>query len=322
MTTKPSSRFWLFAPFIGLVVLTGIYGAFWRHLSDVIPQRIEQAGITFDTLKAHGFPARLSFDVENPHYQDQAIRWTTAAMRLDLMPYNAQKAVLKFFDPHEITTTLGKIHISHSQNIASLDVTLKGVRQFDFILSDPQISGALGRVSVKARADKMALHARRNPTQPQQADIAMTTQQIKFGKSESYTEMTLKAALPYKWLTGNTHWARDLHAGQMMDITSFELKQNAFNITARGRLGADAQSRLSGRLTLDVSDLNQFVDLLARHNIINERMRRDILLVNGFAQFFGTTDRQTKISIPLHFENGHTSLANIPIGPAPRIPLP
>lgn len=321
-TSQRSARFWLFAPFIGLSILTILYGALWLFLSREIPARLNAAGLTFAQNTSHGFPARLSFDIDSPAYQDPSIGWATDAVRLDLMPYNAEHAVLRFPQPHEITTSLGKVTIDHSTNIASLTIGLNGLRQFDFILTKPELSGYLGDVSLRARADNVDLHTRQNPSTPEQADMVADAEQVQIGRQEIFDQIKLTALMPQKWFAGRQYWADGLRAGAQVDITSLSIRRADFECVARGALGADAQGRLKGRLTLDLSDIAQFVDMLARGGIIDARMRRDILLVNGFAKFFNPSGTPQKISVPLKFENGIATLANIPIGRAPRLPLP
>lgn len=319
---SPSSRFWVIAPFMGLLILTLIYLGFWRYLSRDIPARLAEAGLSYRAIEASGFPTRLTFDIQNIAYADPSISWQSEALRLDLMPYSDEQAVLRFTKPHLVATSLGKITIDHSTNIASLKLGLDGPQQFDFVLTSPDISGYLGTVQVKALSQDMEAHVRRNPQDQSRADLVATAQLLQLGRLDIFDTALMKAEMPAQWFLGQAQWVSGLRAGETLDIKEITLKRDQFELTARGSLGADQNGKLAGEMTIDLTDLTEFTEMLLRYGVIDRRMHRDILLLNGFTSFFGQRSAGQKISVPVKFSGGRTTIANVPVGSAPRLPLP
>jgi hypothetical protein len=323
--SKKTSRFWLFAPFVVLALLTGGYFLFWQWTADFILTNLKSAGLNAATTQRSGFPARLSFVLSEPTYRDPSLEWRTTELRLDLMPFSRQQAVLKADGTHRLTLSTGAVMIDHALNTASARVDTEGLARVDVVLAKPVFSGQLGRVNLNMASQASEIHLRRSPNNAHIANIAVTNKAIRMGRQTALDILDLEAAAPMSWFMSPGQWAKDLRAGTRIDITNLHVSRQGLSIQGDGAIGADRNDKLVGAIKLNVNDLSLFLDLLRELNVIDGKSRKQIELVQGISGLFKalTGDQKTvKLKLDLEFRDGMSYLAKIPLGPAPRLPLP
>ena len=88
--------------------------------------RLQENGAQWEQAKASGFPARLTLDIDRPAWADETMRWQTDALRLTVMPWRPNHAVLDMKGAHKIALPQGDITIRHTGNMASAVVDLTG----------------------------------------------------------------------------------------------------------------------------------------------------------------------------------------------------
>lgn len=320
-----TSRFWLFAPLIGLTILATGYFAFWQWTADFIISNLKSAGLNSTTTQSSGFPARLSLVLSEPNYHDASFAWKSKQLRLDLMPFSRQQAVLKAEGTHRLTLATGTVMIDHALNTASARVDASGLARADVVLERPVFSGQLGRVNLNMATEACEVHFRRSPDNAEIADLAVTSKGIRMGRQTALDIFDLEATTPMSWFMEPEQWVTDLRAGKLVNITNVHVSRKGLSIQGSGAVGADRNDKLVGAIKLQVNDLSLFLDLLRELGIVNGSVRKQIEVVQGVSGLFKalTGDQQgIKLKLDFEFRDGMSYLAKIPLGPAPRLPLP
>lgn len=319
------SRVWLFAPFVGLAILFGLYFAFWQWSSGLIVTNLDAAGLKSATTKTSGFPARMSFVLAQPRYQDESLTWQTETLRLDLMPFSQQQAVLKADGPHKFKLSTGTVIIDYALNTASARVDLEGLARADAVLQEPVFSGKLGRVNLNMATLASELHLRRSPDGGETADIAITNKGIRMGRQTALDMMDLDLATPMSWFMTPGKWVSDLREGKRVALNNIHVSRQGLSIQGNGEIGSDKNDALTGQIMLQVNDLSLFLNLLQELGVINSRIEKQIEVVQGVSNFWKNLSGEkaaVKLKLNLEFRDGTSYLAKIPLGPAPRLPLP
>lgn len=319
---KPgTSRFWLFAPFIILITLAAGYYVFWDYLGKRILTEVKKAGLNYTSAQQTGFPTKLSIVLDKPTYQDASFEWGAGSIDVNLMPFNDEHAIVIFSDQHEVGLSLGDLTIDFAENIASAKLGIDGLKQIDLTLSEAKILGKMGYVSLDASAQNNEVHIRRNPEVTQQADFIYESDAIRLGSRANIDTLKLEADFPMDWLQVPNQWALDLRAGKSVNIRSLDIIDRDLDLTMHGTIGVDAQDRLLGKLKMQANSLRALFDRLQALGIVKAKAVRELNSLSRLSQLFaGKAD--TKAKINLEFKDGKSYLGKIPIGPAPRMPLP
>jgi hypothetical protein len=290
------ARFWLFFPFIALLLVSAIYYSIWLYLADSIEKELRSAGLNYESVTRGGFPSRIGLIFQSPQYADTHILWTSDLLQIDLMPYNQQKAVVRLDGAHDISLKNGRVGINHEGHIASVRADLDGLSKLDLVLTRPVFDGKLGRVNINAATLGSEIHILRAGEGADHAKLSITNKGLRIGTRTALDRADILAHFPTAWLEQPTKWAQDLNNGSTINIVEgiFALNDLLFKVT--GQLGADQNKTLSGQLNLEVNDLKEFVKLLGDLGVITKRESKDLQI-------------------------GKTYLEHIDIGAAPKLPI-
>ena len=102
-TSRKKSRFWLYAPFVLLLILVGAWTAYWFIAKDQLDKGIDEwiaaerangAELEYSSKSLGGFPYRFELVVNDPIYQPAgAPRWEGEQLRLVMQPWNWQHVI-------------------------------------------------------------------------------------------------------------------------------------------------------------------------------------------------------------------------------------
>jgi len=102
-TTRKKSRFWLYLPFVLLLILVGAWTGYWLFAKAQIDKGIDQwiadeqtrgAVVEYTAKSLGGFPYRFELVVDDPVYQPVgASRWEGEQLRLVMQPWNWQHVI-------------------------------------------------------------------------------------------------------------------------------------------------------------------------------------------------------------------------------------
>jgi hypothetical protein len=102
-TTRKPSRFWLYLPFILLLILIAAWTAYWFIAKGQLDKGIDQwiaderargAELEFSSKSLGGFPYRFELVVDDPVYQPVGEpRWEGEQLRLVMQPWNWQHVI-------------------------------------------------------------------------------------------------------------------------------------------------------------------------------------------------------------------------------------
>ena len=102
-TSRKKSRFWLYAPFVLLLILVGAWTAYWFIAKGQLDKGIDEwiaaerangAELEYSSKSLGGFPYRFELVVNDPIYQPAgAPRWEGEQLRLVMQPWNWQHVI-------------------------------------------------------------------------------------------------------------------------------------------------------------------------------------------------------------------------------------
>lgn len=316
------ARFWLFFPFIALMVLSLGYYLLWTFIAQNIQKDITAAGLGYTHVAQGGFPSRIGFIFSAPKYEDNNIAWRSTSLQIDLMPYNQEKAVVRLDGPHEFQLKNGYLKIVHGGNIASARADLNGLSRLDMVIKAPVFSGRMGLVNINAATKDSELHILRGEHATDLAKVSITNTDLRLGTKTTLTSADLLLNIPNAWLEDATRWTRDLNNGNKIDIVDAKFIHNALTFNLSGRLGADPNKALNGQLDLRINSLDEFIGLLSVLNVIDRRHTKSLQMLGTFGKFLGDRASQSSaIKMTLEFKRGTVFLEGIAIGAAPKLPI-
>lgn len=311
-------RFWLFAPFIGLTALAILTFGLWHMASNAIRDELTNNGLSWQTIRKTGFPARIGLDIKAPQWRDMQRQWRTDALRLTMMPFQGGHAIIDFRGTHNIHTETMRWQLTHQGNLASLVTDTTGLMRGSFEMKAPRLSGGLKnseRINVFT-ADSMQVHGRRS-SKANYYDMALTVKQLDLpahwgrGAQNIMPRLDVRATLP------DAFFRHGAAAGQKLTLDRLTIERAGLTLIVRGTIKLTSDGFVRGKLDLDALKLDALIDLLQEFQLIAPRDRAKWLFFGGLGAALGG-DTQDRISIPLMFKDGRTYLGPLDLGPAPR----
>ncbi len=306
-------RFSLFAPFIGLAVLTLVAFVFWHMAATRIAERIEAAGMSWQKIERQGFPARITLDVTAPRWRRDAKLWHSDGLSITTMPFQSGHAIIDFTAAHHIETDSGKLRLAHQGNLMSLVADSAGLLRVSFEAQAPEISGIWQSRQIEARADSLGLHTRRDTSKPDsnRHDVALVLKNLTSADSNRIlSHFDLAGSAPTDFFTDGPK------TGQLLILDRLTAQSDGVTLIARGRVKLRQDGRLDGTLDLDIVNLSGFIDALVAAGRIDPRNRQKFLLLGGLGAALGG-DTQDRLSLPLSLIDGRMRLGPLDLGAAP-----
>ena len=319
-------RFWLFAPFVALLALTVLAFGLWHYASERIRTDLAAYGLTWQSVRQNGFPARITLDVEAPRLEQKTISWNNQRLTATLMPFNLgledSHAVVDFLGPHEIKLPAGAFTLAHKGNLMSLLLARDGLQRSSFEMQHPSLttsrSSETWQPKLRVEAEALALHVRRSDKQTQMhepMDIAVQLKNLRLLEPsrlgrDAFKRVDILARVPKLWLQNQRQ------AGDVLELDRLTLERKNLTLVARGTLKLHARGYLQGKLDLNAVTLSALIDALQEAGLVSPRDRAKWLFFGGLGAALGG-DTQDRLSIPLHFKNGRTLLGPLDLGAAP-----
>lgn len=310
-------RFWLFAPFGGLIGLAVLAFGLWHMAANGIRDELAAGGLSWQKIDKGGFPARIGLHVDAPQWRDRRRLWRIDGFSLTMMPFQGGHAIIDFTGTHEVETAALQWRLAHQGNLASLVADSGGVLRGSFEVDAPRLSGGLKTApSVTFSADQMGVHGRRSAT-PDHYDMALVVKQLAlpaaWGRSaqEIIPRLDVLTNLPRDFLTNGAA------AGQKLTLERLTLERGALTLIARGTVKLAADGFVRGKVNLEALKLEPLIDLLQEFQLISARDRAKWLFLGGLGAALGGNP-QDRLSVPLIFKDGRTLLGPLDLGASPR----
>ena len=311
-------RFWLFAPFGGLLALGLVTFGLWHLAASRLSDEMAELGLSWQTLERHGYPARISLDVRGLRWRKEARLWQNDAISVTMMPFQGGHAIADFHGPHRFETAAAEMTLAHQGNLASLVADTGGLVRSSFEADQPRLTSKLkGQTTAHVfSARKIGLHGMRDET-PAQYKVALVTKDLRLPESlgraadKAIPRLDVLSVLPTAFLQDGPQ------AGQKLVLERLTLERDGLTLIARGTVKLLADGHVGGRLDIDAIRLEALLDLLEEFDIVSARDRAKWLFFGGLGAALGGNP-QDRLSIPLSFKSGRTLLGPLDLGPAPR----
>ena len=313
-------RFWLFAPFFGLLALTLLAYGLWHMATTRISGDLAARGVSWQKLTLHGFPARITLDMQAPRYRQGGVVWQTDRASATLMPFNHRHVVFDFFGTHNLHSAEADLQLSHQGNLMSLVRDERGLLRASFEAKSPNMSVRRGAVQADMSAAHVTLHVRRAPAAPTdkadrpRLDAALSTKQLRLparGPVQTIERLDVMANLPVRLLQSKPQ------PGDRLKLDRMTVKRGELTLIARGAVRLADSGYVEGRLDVDLVNRDALLDALIEWGIIGVEDRRQVALLIGLASAYGG-DTQDRLSLPFSFKDRRVFLGPIDIAAAPR----
>ena len=306
-------RFFLFAPFIGLALLTLVAFVFWHITATRITERMQAAGLSWQQIEKQGFPARITLQLTALRWRRNAVLWHSDGMSLTTMPFQGGHAIIDFTAAHHIESEEAKLRLTHQGNLMSVVADRDGLLRSSFEAQAPQISGLWQGRQIDARADTIGLHTRRNISQPdsRRHDVALVLKNLISADNRPISRFDIAASAPTDFFTDGPK------TGQLLVLDRLTASSDGVTLIARGRVKLRRDGTIDGTLDLDIVNLSGFIDRLVEMGRIKRRDRQKFLLLGGLGAALGG-DTQDRLSLPLSLINGRMRLGPLDLGAAPQ----
>ena len=148
LAERRRSRFWLFAPFILLIVVIAAYSAYWIYARAeielgvdewVASERARGAIVDFESREVGGYPFRFELDVASPRYQPpNAASWEGERLQLVMQPWNWNHVIARAPGRSVLTDRMGIRHTANldGKSAASVSWTEDGIHRAAIELND------------------------------------------------------------------------------------------------------------------------------------------------------------------------------------------
>lgn len=311
-------RFWLFAPFIGLLALGLVTFGLWHLAAGRLSDELTAAGLSWQDAQRHGYPARVSLDIDRPAWRDRDRQWQNRALSITMMPFQGGHAIVDFLGAHEIKTKAGEATLAHQGNLASIVADRGGLKRASFEVEQPRLTMRLKGVDEAAlfSATKLGLHGMRHD-QAGRYNVALVLKQLSLptglgrAAEKKIPRLDMVGVVPQAFLQDGAA------AGQTLVLDRLTMERDALTLIARGTIKLGADGFVKGRLDLEAIQLEALIDLLEEFDLISARDRAKWLFFGGLGAALGGNP-QDRLSVPLQFKGGRTALGPLDLGPAPR----
>jgi hypothetical protein len=271
-----SNRFFLYAPFVLLLGLSGIVMLHWWHASDAFARHLDALnghnvapGITlkFSSRTIGGFPFRVDVVMENVEFDVATshgpLTWRSEHFAMHALTYGrsqqlfeaAGRQALSWIGaegvPHRFAFEPGSLRasaISLDGRLARFDLDMVGI-------DAPELSGARVQFHLRKAPDADAIDIAIS------ADGLRLAPELRAGFGDGIRRLEMEARMTQatvlfpllrgasEWRDAAEHWRA--HAG-VLNIEKLEIQWGKVSANAAGQIWLDAAHRYAGFLNLDM----------------------------------------------------------------------
>lgn len=334
---KPPSRWWLFGPYLALLVAAMAWGGAWFWIKEkvraefgAIEARSEVNGpsLAWDRMRISGFPFRIEVVLDNPRVSEPS-GWglTAPQLRTETYAYDLK---------HWIAYAPGGV-VLHRPAASPVTITGKAVRASLALQSGRSAQVALqgldvtfatlpgGRPFPLLAAHELDLHAR--PAGPDEMEFLIQLTGGRFSSASSLGRTAAGSPASSAWLgtlsqvsaLRGRDWPAAAHAwsevGGAMVVEDGDLDAGPVNISASGgELSVAPDGRLRGGLTLRAARVATSLAALGQSKIVDPALAEA-----GARALSAQAGVDPTAKVGLTFQDGRTDIGAIDIGPAPRV---
>src|ERR1700679_1811088 len=330
-----SSRFFLYGPFVVLLVLATAAMAWWWFAAGALSRYLDAAnghalapGVTihFADKQIAGFPFRVDAVLDNVDIEIATSRgpvsWRAEHFAMHALTYGPAQALYEAAG-HQSLSWTGADGGHHVWNFvptvlrASAFNQAGGLARFDL--------DAIGIVSPELRADRFQFHLRKDPARDG-LDVVITGDglhlapvlQAGFGDTISHLRLDagVMPATPLApllagkgdWRVAAENWRT--HSGAFT-LNRLEIDWNVLKVTASGRLTLDDQHRPYGLLNMNLDGVQSLAAELAKLGL---QQGDGNGLAPALAAAAQASNAQIQLSAALGFKDGIVYVGDAPAG--------
>jgi hypothetical protein len=276
------SRFWLYAPFVLLVLVAIAWSVAWFAIRNGTANAIDgwiaaeaQAGRqwTCADRTLGGYPFRIELNCSSVRFTDGQVSGSTGPLRSLAQVYQPRHIISQVGAPFRFTNGRATVDGQWSLLEASIRGSREGLQRASILATAPsfRIRG-LTPEEVALSSERFEAHVRPNPSRFQSDgayDLAVVSRQAKIpgldqiagGREATDVDVDLTAtqARGLQGATGFDEIERWREAGGRLEIVHFAMVKGARRLEAKGQLQLDEERRLAGRLSLAAAGLDELI---------------------------------------------------------------
>lgn len=279
------SRFWLYAPFVLLVLIAAGWSGFWFYVQGQVTQTLDnalareaQAGRTWTCAdrSVGGYPFRIevrcsSLTLTSSRWGDAVNVQTGPSVAIGQI-YTPGLAILQVTGPlHANLPESRKLNLGWKQFEASVALTLSGFERLSMVMAEPNAVLSLpGSADETWRASEIEVHLRRNPARPvtdNVMDIAISARGSVLPRLDELLGNTQPGDLDLQAsVTQSVAFRRGFNpdaletwraAGGQVELAKLTSVKGAVRAEASGRLMLDSAHRVAGEINAAVAGIER-----------------------------------------------------------------
>lgn len=308
-------RFWLFAPFVGLLALVLLTYGLWNIAATRISDQLASQGLSWQSLDRQGYPARITLDMQAPRLRRDGFLWQNSRTTATLMPFNHRHAVFDFRGAHyfeglQNETGKNKASLAHDGNLMSLVHDADGIVRGSFEAQAPRLSGQWNNTPFDMQAQVLGVHLQRQDD-TRRLNAALVLKQLRLANNQAIARFDVLSEIPRRWIQ-NAPQAND-----RIKLQRVTIERGALTVIARGSLKLATDGFLEGKLDMDFLSQTALLDALEEFGLLEKSQRRRAAFLFGLGAALGG-DTQDRLSVPLVLRNGRVLLGPLNVAQAPR----
>lgn len=308
-------RFWLFAPFVGLLALVALTYGLWNIAATRISEQLAAQGLSWQSMDRHGYPARITLDMQAPRLRRDGFLWQNSRTTATLMPFNHRHAVFDFHGEHYFEglhneTGPNKLSLAHDGNLMSLVHDGEGLVRGSFEAQVARLSGQWNNTALDMQAQVLGVHLQRQDD-TRRLNAALVLKQLRFANNQAITRFDVLSEIPRRW-TQNAPQAND-----RIKLQRVTIERGALTVIARGSLKLASDGFFEGKLDMDFLSQTALLDALEEFGLLKKNQRRRAAFLFSLGAALGG-DTQDRLSVPLVLSNGRVLLGPLNLAQAPR----
>lgn len=338
-SSSPSSpprsrrRYWVLIALVLLVI--ALWSAYWavaRGMAvDILRNTYEVAETEGGALvcgdqRIGGYPFRFELECRPFEARDaQARAGSVSALRVIALAYNPRQVIVEADGPASARLSdralFDRLSADWTSARASARFSGGGLGNADLFIEEPKLSGFIESEALSLTASRATVHARRNPSNAQDADFALRLAGLVVPALEGAAEVSADVTLAggASAMGGGGDWVSLLRQDEALRVSDVRASASGVSLRATGTLHLDAKGRLAGVLPLTVSGADKLPGLLAPFFPEGSSIPTSLA---GAVIGFGaptTLDGAQAVTVPLRFEAGVARVGLIPIASLPPI---
>ncbi len=306
---KKARRFWLFAPYVALLVAVLAWTAVWwveklrvEHVLTKRAAELEKLGYTarWSALKIDGWPFRIHLTLTEPRAGDNA-GWTVQAPKVEIVALAYSPSTWGFSAPDGLTLLRpgkGALNVSGKAIRASIGAMGSDQPRFSFEGDALTLLPAQGaQPAAFSSIDKLELHLQPGPDDQAAFLVRLDGGQLRIAAGKPFTLLWDSRVAKLSALKGS-NWPGALqswrYAGGLMTVADAGIGLGGVSLKGQGGpLTVDTDGRLSGQLPLRLDAGGQNQALLGALGLLGP--------------------------VPLSFKDGRAAIGPMQVGAALKI---